>query len=140
MNAVKSSVVVRLDMKTSQGKKKELLKTLEELDPIIRREKGCRQFTISEPIQHEDTITVLEKWASSEDALRYFGSESFEVLSGAAFVLAKTLKMAINIELTTASIDLKSMESREKIYFWAEKTLSEAQNLKKTDLRKETHK
>jgi len=127
MASSESSLVVTLNIEISPGKKQELLKTLDELRPIIRKEVGCRQVTVSHPKLHTDMIIVNEKWTNARDALRHFRSEPFHVLTGATSVLARSLKMTINIELQTASVDLKNLESRKEIYLWAEKTLSETE-------------
>ena len=125
MASSESSLVVTLNIEVSPGKKQELLNTLDELRPIILKEVGCRQVTVSQPKLHTDRVIVTEKWATNRDALRHFQSEPFHVLTGATSVLARSLKMTINIELQTASVDLKNLESRKEIYLWAEKTLYE---------------
>ena len=127
MTSNESLVVVTLKIETSPGKKQELLKTLDELRPIILGEVGCRQVDVSQPKLHTDMVIVSEKWATNRDALRHFRSEPFQVLTGATSVLARSLKMTISIELQTFSVDLKNLESRKEIYLWAEKTLCETE-------------
>lgn len=122
--ASSSLVVVTFEIETNLGKKEELLQTLDELTPIIKREGGCRQVDVSQSKLHKDVLIMKEKWATQNDALCHFRSEPFYVLTGAASVLARSLKMTINIELQTACVDLKNMESRKEVYLWAEKALS----------------
>ena len=118
-------VTITFDIKTTPGKKQELLRALDELRPIILREAGCRQVTVSRPKLHTDMIIVSEKWAIAKDALRHFRSESFRVISGAIIVLAQSSRMTISTELQTAGIDLKNPDFRKEIYLLTENILSE---------------
>ena len=130
MTSSRSLVMITLNIEVSPGKKQELLQALEELRPIILREKGCQQVNVSQTKPDTEMIIFSENWANGGDALRHICSENFKVLGGATTVLAKTLKMTISIELHTVSVDLKKLGFREEIIFWAEKTLFENKNRK----------
>jgi quinol monooxygenase YgiN len=117
-------VTITFDIKTTPGKKQELLQALDELDPIIHREVGCSGLSISQPKLHTDMIIASEKWANAKDALRHFRSESFRVISGALIVLAQSSKMTISTELQTTSIDLKNQDLQKGIDLLIDNILS----------------
>jgi quinol monooxygenase YgiN len=116
-------ITIAFTLEASLGKKRELLRTLDELHPMVLQETGCLRVSLSRPELIADMVTLSEEWATPKDALRHFGSEPFHLINGAIVVLAKSALITINVESQSVSIDLKSGDLPEKRYPLLEKAL-----------------
>jgi quinol monooxygenase YgiN len=73
----------------------EFTKSIHDLSPKIRKQKGCLGYTVYRDSEKENTYSVIGEWKTRQAMDKHFHSPDFEVLIGAARVLGETFEMKI---------------------------------------------
>jgi quinol monooxygenase YgiN len=87
------SYQIKIDIKPY--KLDEFTKSMHDLSPKIRKQKGCLGYTVYRDSEKENTYSVIGEWKTSQAMDKHFHSPDFEVLIGAARVLGETFAMNI---------------------------------------------
>ncbi len=111
-------ITMTVSTRAIPAKERELVQTLHELQTLVRREKGCCQYTVSPPNQHLHTVMLTEEWETPEDLGHYVDSEYFRVLLGALKILTETSELTISTASRSASLDVKRSNPAQEIYAW----------------------
>jgi quinol monooxygenase YgiN len=72
----------------------------------IRKEKGCRGYSLYRDFEKENTFSVIGEWRTRPAIEKHFKTQNFEVLIGAARVLGETFEMNIAEVLETGGFKL----------------------------------
>ena len=72
----------------------------------IRKEKGCRGYSLYRDFEKENTFSVIGEWRTRPAIEKHFKTQNFEVLIGAARVLGETFEMNIAEVLETGNFKL----------------------------------
>jgi quinol monooxygenase YgiN len=79
-------VTIKIDVRPV--KQKELAQTLHALAGRVRKVAGCVSSRIYRDVENENTLCVLEQWASQADLDAHLRSDNFRVLRGAVKLLS----------------------------------------------------
>jgi quinol monooxygenase YgiN len=75
MSPMKEIAVVEI-IHAAKGKTKELREALQDIVPLCRKEEGCLQYELFEPLAGSGQFLVLMRWADPKDLARHEGSET----------------------------------------------------------------
>ena len=84
----------------------EFTKSMHDLSPKIRKQKGCLDYTVYRDSWKENTCILVGEWKSSQAMKKHFKTREFELLIGAARVLGEKFSMNIAEVLKTGGIEL----------------------------------
>jgi quinol monooxygenase YgiN len=84
----------------------EFTKSMHDLSPKIRKQKGCLGYTLYRDPEKENTYSVIGEWKTRQAMEKHFKSDDFEVLIGAARVLGETFEMNIAKVSKTGGFEL----------------------------------
>lgn len=71
-------IVVIEVIKAVQGKSGELKKAIHDIAPLCRKEEGCLQYELFEPIKENGEFLVLQKWKNPKDLAQHETSKIIE--------------------------------------------------------------
>ena len=73
----------------------EFTKSMHDLSPKIRKQKGCLGYSVYRDFEKENTYCVVGEWKTRQAMEKHFHLPDFELLIGAARVLGETFVMNI---------------------------------------------
>ena len=89
-----------------QYKTDEFVESMRSFARKIRKEKGCRGYSLYRDFEKENTFSVIGEWRTRPAMEKHFKTQNFEVLIGAARVLGETFEMNIAEVLETGGFKL----------------------------------
>ena len=95
---------IKIDIKPY--KLDEFTKSMHDLSPKIRKQKGCLGYTVYRDLERENTYILVGEWRTRQAMEKHFQTHDFEVLVGAARVLCETFTMNIAKVTETGSFEL----------------------------------
>ena len=98
-------VIATIRVMVSAGNRHELVRTLRSLQLPIRKQLGCVASHLYLEIGDENTLCLIEEWASQEDLDNHFRSSDFAVLLGAINLLRGPTEIDFKLLLPTAGIE-----------------------------------
>jgi quinol monooxygenase YgiN len=111
----------RLKIEVKPYKPDEFIDGIRTLLRIIRKEKGCLDFSVYRDSDKENTFLVVGDWETRQAMEKHFQTRDFELLIGAARVLGESFSMNIaevsktgGIELAKEQMALEKGKSAEK--------------------------
>ena len=78
-----------------QYKTDEFVQSVRSFARKIRKEKGCRGYSLYRDFEKENTFSVIGEWKKHQAMEKHFKTQNFEELIGAARVLGETFDMNI---------------------------------------------
>jgi quinol monooxygenase YgiN len=95
----------------------EFVKSMRSFARKIRKEKGCRGYSVYRDFEKENTYSLVGEWRTRKAMETHFKTLNFEVLIGAARVLGETFEMNIAEGLKTGGIELarEQIASQDKV-------------------------
>jgi quinol monooxygenase YgiN len=89
-----------------QYKTDEFVESMRSFARKIRKEKGCRGYSVYRDYEKENTFSVIGGWQTRNAMEKHFRTKDFEVLIGAARVLGETFEMNIGEAQKTGGFKL----------------------------------
>lgn len=105
-------ITVRVHLTAWEGKRFELIQTINELKDKIAAEKGCIQCCVCQNTDNRNQFTILQKWETEKLARIHLDSENFAVMVGAGSVLAHEVSISLEKE---RSINILEARFNERI-------------------------
>ena len=99
-------LVCQLKIEIKPYKQDEFLSSMQSILSNIRKEKGCRDFSVYRNSEKENAYILVGEWKTRQAMEKYFQTRDFEVLIGAARVLGETLSMNIAEVSKTGGFEL----------------------------------
>jgi len=84
----------------------EFTKSMHDLSPKIRKQKGCLGYTLYRDFEKKNTYILVGEWKTRQAMEKHFRTHDFEVLVGAARVLGETFAMNIAEVSKTGGFEL----------------------------------
>jgi quinol monooxygenase YgiN len=78
-------VTIKIDVRSA--KQKELAQTLSALATRVRKEAGCVSSAFYSEVENENSLCVIEEWATQPELDAHLRSDNFAVLRGAVKLL-----------------------------------------------------
>lgn len=98
-------VVATIRVLVPTQNRRELLQTLRSLLSFFRKQKGCLDSHCYLEVGTEDSICVIEEWATQEDLNNHLRSNDFAVLLGAINLLRGPSELDFKVLLPQAGIE-----------------------------------
>lgn len=86
-------IMVIIYLKVSAEKRKELSQTVSSLLSSIRSQKGCERCDFFHLTGDENSLCLLEEWATQKNLDMHYRSQSFKILRGAMNLLVEPSKI-----------------------------------------------
>jgi quinol monooxygenase YgiN len=97
-------ILVIIRMKIPPEKRMELSQTIASLSVSIRMEKGCRRWEISQSMEDENQLFLLEEWDTEKNLMTHLKSEHFIVPRGVMNLLKEPHEMLFHTVLNPAGM------------------------------------
>ena len=78
---------ITIDMQAIPARQRELVQTLHDLVPLMRREQGFLDACIRMDANDRNRLTLIEEWETQETLAAYMESDLFHILRGALKLL-----------------------------------------------------
>ena len=82
-------IIVHIIMKVLPEKQKEVIQTLLSMKGPMKKQKGCRDFSLLCDTQDHNLLSVFEVWKNRDNLDLHFKSEIFGVLLGVKSLLVQ---------------------------------------------------
>ena len=89
-------VVMNVTINAIPARRKELLQTLHELISVMSSERGFLEARVDIDAGNHNVMTLVEGWETREAMEAYMRSKYFDVLIGAAEILATSSKIELD--------------------------------------------
>jgi quinol monooxygenase YgiN len=99
-------VITTIRLMVSEDNHREFLQTVQSLLRPMREQKGCLGSHLYFEIGEEDTLCLMEEWATPEDLKAHLQSDYFAILLGAAKLLKKSKELEFKLLKQTAGIEV----------------------------------
>ena len=99
-------LIYQLKIEVKPYKPDEFVNSMRSYLHIIRKAKGCFDFSVYQDSDKENTYIVIGEWQTRKDMEKHFQTHEFELLIGAATVLGKTFAMNIAEVSETGGFEL----------------------------------
>jgi quinol monooxygenase YgiN len=99
-------VITTIRLMVSEDNHREFLQTVQSLLRPMREQKGCLGSHLYFEIGEEDTLCLMEEWATPEDLKDHLQSDYFAILLGAAKLLKKSKELEFKLLKQTAGIEV----------------------------------
>ena len=99
-------VTTTIKLLVSSDNHREFLQTVQSLLRPVREQKGCLGSRLYFEIGEEDSLCLIEEWATPEDLNDHLQSDYFAILLGAAKLLKKSMDLEFKMLTQTAGIEV----------------------------------
>ena len=99
-------IIYQIKIETKPYKSDEFVNSIRSFSRKIRKEKGCLGYSVYRDHENESTYSLVGEWKTLQAMEKHFQTHDFEVLIGAARVLAETFEMNIAEVSKTGGFEL----------------------------------
>jgi quinol monooxygenase YgiN len=96
----------QLKIEIKPYKTDEFVNSMHSFSRRIRKQKGCKGFSVYRDSAKENTFSLVGEWKTRQAMEKHFQTHDFEVLIGAARVLGETFAMNIGEVSKTGGFEL----------------------------------